>query len=335
MNEKDKQLKKNTQQLLENENQKKLLEEAKKNAENESINKKYSIYEKYKKENENIIFSQILKEMSETDISFDNLTKDLVSLIAKNEKFSINIRTFMEDKISSLKEENIILNISHFNILIMGNTGVGKSTLLNKVLKDKLAKTCLGKPCTQGEPKPYESEKAKGIRIWDSKGIENGKYNIEIANKEIKKTIKSLISQNDPDKFIHCIWYCIYSNRFTDEEIVNLTNCYDSYIEKLPIIVVFTQSENQKKTNAMMDYVKKEFEKKRNNGFNQIEEANNNIKFLKVLAKESENDFGVVKFFGIYNLVNETCESSKIGIESSCIHSLMEQGQKILKEELK
>ena len=99
-----------------------------------------------------------------------------------------------------------------------------------------------------GVPKPYESEKAKGIRIWDSRGIENGKYNLETAFNDIKNTIESLIKENDPDKFIHCIWYCICSNRFTEEEISNLKKCYDSYIEKLPIIVVFTQSKNQIQT---------------------------------------------------------------------------------------
>ena len=99
-----------------------------------------------------------------------------------------------------------------------------------------------------GVPKAYESEKAKGIRIWDSRGIENGKYNLETAFNDIKNTIESLIKENDPDKFIHCIWFCIKSNRFTDKEAENLKKCYDSYIEKLPIIVVFTQSDNQKQT---------------------------------------------------------------------------------------
>ena len=54
----------------------------------------------------------------------------------------------------------------------MGNTGVGKSTLLNRVLKKELAKTDFGKACTQGKPQPYESNEAKGLRIWDTKGIE-------------------------------------------------------------------------------------------------------------------------------------------------------------------
>ena len=185
-----------------------------------------------------------------------------------------------------------------------------------------------------GVPKPYESEKAKGIRIWDSRGIENGKYNLETAFNDIKNTIESLIKENDPDKFIHCIWYCICSNRFTEEEINNLKKCYDSYIEKLPIIVVFTQSQNQIQTDKMIGKVKNKLEQAQKlNGFG--ENGVNDIKILKVLAEDFEHDLGVIKSFGIHNLMEQTFESSKIGIERACTHSLMEEGKEILKEEFK
>ena len=224
------------------------------------------------------------------------------------------------------------INISNFNIIILGNTGVGKSTLLNTVLKEELAKTNFGDACTMGVPKAYESEKAKGIRIWDSRGIENGKYNLETAFNDIRNTIDSLIKENDPDKFIHCIWYCIKSNRFTEEEVNNLKNCYNSYIEKLPIIVIFTQSHNQKDTDRMIEIVKMKIEKeKKVNGFE--DKLENDIKITKVLAEDYEHDFGTVKSFGIHNLMEETFESAKIGIERAFIHSLMKLGEEIIKEE--
>ena len=75
-----------------------------------------------------------------------------------------------------------------------------------------------------GVPKPYESEKAKGIRILDSRWIENGKYNLETAFNDIKNTIENLIKENDPDKFINYNWYFICSNRFTEVEVNNLKN---------------------------------------------------------------------------------------------------------------
>ena len=329
----EKVLEENKKKLEQNEKEKKLLKQNEKNAENEFISSNTLIYKEYFEKNKDLIASIIftkLKKLIDQNISLDEINDDMISKIIKEEKFFRILREYLEDKLSNLNNENI--NLNSFNIIILGNTGVGKSTLLNTVLKEKLAETKNGDRCTVGPPKAYESEKAKGIRIWDSQGIENGKYNLEIAFKDIKETIQKLIKENDPDKFIHCIWYCIYSNRFIDEEVENLKKYYNSYIEKLPIIVVFTQSDNQKKTDKMMEIVKDKLIKEKNlNGLDK--KKANDIKILKLLAEDSDNDLGVVKSFGIHNLMVQTCESAKIGIESACIHSLMEKGKEMLKEE--
>ena len=82
----------------------------------------------------------------------------------------------------------------------------------------------------------------------------------------------------------------------------------------------------------MMEIVKDKLIKEKNlNGLDK--KKANDIKILKLLAEDSDNDLGVVKSFGIHNLMVQTCESAKIGIESACIHSLMEKGKEMLKEE--
>ena len=337
LREKEEQLRKNTEILKENEEQKKYQEKCQNDAENEFLTQINKINECYFEKNKQIICKEIntiINKLIEEKIIFENINDDSIYKIVKNEKFISIIRDYFDDKIPNLNDEYSTINISSFNIIIIGNTGVGKSTLLNTVLKEKLAKTDLCDACTMGAPKPYESQKAKGIRIWDSRGIENGKYNLDTAFNDIKNTIESLIKKNDPDKFIHCIWYCICSNRFTEEELNNLEKCYDSYIEKLPIIVVFTQSHNQKSTDQMIEKVRNKLEKARNlNGFD--EKPKNDIIILKVLAENYEHDFGVVQSFGIHNLMEQTYESGKIGIERACTHSLMEHGQEMLNNEFK
>jgi len=174
LEEKDEQLRKNTEKLEENEKMKLYIEKCQKDAENEFVSENNKIYENYFENNKIVISEEIgkkLKQLIYENITMENINEDLIIKIVKQEKFPKNVKDLLEERITNFNNENMNINISSFNIIIIGNTGVGKSTLLNKVLKEKKAKTDFGDVCTMGPPKPYESENAKGIRIWDSRGI--------------------------------------------------------------------------------------------------------------------------------------------------------------------
>ena len=57
------------------------------------------------------------------------------------------------------------------NVLVIGNSGVGKSTLINAVFGEEVAKTGWGTTGTTKELEIYESEKIP-FRIIDSVGFE-------------------------------------------------------------------------------------------------------------------------------------------------------------------
>lgn len=64
--------------------------------------------------------------------------------------------------------EKEIITQPELNIIIAGKTGVGKSTLINAVFGEDVAKTGEGKPVTKGI-KPHIN-KEKHLTIYDTEG---------------------------------------------------------------------------------------------------------------------------------------------------------------------
>ena len=167
-----------------------------------------------------------------------------------------NIKTF--EKKTNLIEREMASNkfikklkrkiIKKFNILLLGNTNVGKSTLINEFLKlskKESAKESTGGPTKTKDFKQYNgSYKDVVYSLFDTNGITNkGENSIE---KKIKNTEKEIIKRdksNDPNQLIHCIWYCFQGTNIqpSDGEFIKkLFNIYDKY--SIPIIFVHTQT---------------------------------------------------------------------------------------------
>lgn len=146
----------------------------------------------------------------------------------------------MENKITDVDFRGIINNayneMGNVNIVVAGKTGVGKSTLINAVFGENLAKTGVGRPVTQSA-KEYTSNRVRGITLFDSKGFELGNY------RSILSDLKNLISSRktaNPKEHIHICWYCIsdISSRYEDAEIDFIRELQS----EIPVIVVFTQT---------------------------------------------------------------------------------------------
>ena len=213
---------------------------------------------------------------------------------------------------------------SYFNILVIGSTGVGKSTLINSVLKleensENYAKTGCGEPVTLGEPKFYISEKVKGLKLWDSQGIDKSGYNIGELKKSVTNLINTNAENNNPDNFIHCIWYCVTQHRFEKIErdfLIELMKIYHD--ETLPIIIAYTQCTSEDDGEKM----KIEIEKI-------CKEQNRKIEIILVLAKDAkvgrkENPI-IVPSYGIDKLLKSSFGKIEGAVKSACFHSIREQ----------
>ena len=87
------------------------------------------------------------------------------------------------------------------NVLIIGGTGVGKSTLINTVFGKEVAKVGDGAPVTQKIQK-FEKD---GLGIYDSKGLEKDDPSIV----EDLKILLDEQKQKEVSEQIHIAWLCI------------------------------------------------------------------------------------------------------------------------------
>jgi len=123
------------------------------------------------------------------------------------------------------------------NIMIIGKTGVGKSTLINNIFRERLVETGIGKPVTQHLSKI--TKEGVPLTIYDTKGLELDATVQEDIKKEIIDQIDSALLRKNSKDYIHVAWYCINSNsnRIEDFEI----EWIQEFSNKLPVILIMTQ----------------------------------------------------------------------------------------------
>ena len=265
-----------------------------------------------------------------TDYSFQEevLTKYNTELLLSTIK-SLFQELNIPNSINKELEHNLTTNefsqkLNHFNILILGRAGIGKTTLINSILQfegtDKELLTGEGTSKTIGPPIGYVSDSVKGLRLWDSQGIDKEKYNIPKVVEDVKELINQASINNDPDKFIHCIWYCISGNRFEtseSESISELMSIYDD--DTLPIIIVYTEAYSDKIAEDVCFEVKKVL----NDIVNK--EKIKEINIIPVLAKDKEIIVGdisdTVEKYGIKPLMDISVKKIMGAVNSACFFS--------------
>lgn len=173
---------------------------------------------------------------------FDNGNKEA----NKINKINNVVENTAKEKIMSNNDELTL------NLLILGQTGTGKSSIVNALVGDDVEKTSIGKPETPKErkneageiergiyPHPHEID-GKKVVIYDSWGLEVDKATEweDIIEEELKKRSED----KDIKDWFHSVTYCIQAGgyKIQDFDIKMIKLFMD---KKYNVIVALTKSD--------------------------------------------------------------------------------------------
>lgn len=127
--------------------------------------------------------------------------------------------------------------LGRVNVLVAGNAGVGKSTLINQVLGVRVASTGIGRSVTQHIH--YLTYPGHPVAVYDTRGFEikESAQTIQAVNDKIGELRRA----TDPDEQIHVAWLCILEQSHRVEPV------HTSFLgmlaaNRVPGIVVLTQA---------------------------------------------------------------------------------------------
>ena len=259
------------------------------------------ILSKYLESTRNNFVNLFNAKLRRAQIRIDEINKLVKEFIEKEDGESA-FQYKIEECIKKIEKNPKDYEIKYLTVMLVGKSGVGKSTLINEVLKlegNEKAQIGTGQFVTV-KYQEYSSDSLEFLKLIDTRGIElNKNYGADEVKKEASRFIEERKETNDPNKFVQCIWYCITGNRFEEVEQNLLTSLRTTYGEsKIPIILIYTQATDKTAIDEMKEYIKK---------------INIEVNFIEVLAKRKElvQNQGALEPFGIDELIKETLKKCK------------------------
>lgn len=203
------------------------------------------------------------------------------------------------------------------NVLVIGNSGVGKSTLINAVLGENKAVTGYGTKGTTDKLEIYESNDVP-FRVIDTIGFEPTFIKEQQAIGAVRKWSKDSAKEGNEDNQINVIWFCVEgtSSKLFPKAIQSLSRATAMW-KTVPVIVVITKSYATKDRVKNIEMVQNAFASEK-------KYAKNLKKIIPVVAETFElNDTAFAAPEGITELIDATNELMPEGLQAG-VHDLAE-----------
>ena len=234
------------------------------------------------------------------------LDKDIIQKIIEKEKISLIYETRIKNKFDKINNDMNLTNINYMTILVLGRSGIGKSSLINALLKKEVAHNDVGFFCTLNNDSYRGENTFSFLNFIDTRGTQLDEI---ISLDKIVKNAKEVIDKmkleakknNDYNKNIQCIYYCIKGINFEESEkkaILELKNNK----ENIPLIVVFTQGIKKDEVNYMKNIIENELK----------------LPFISVLSKKID----LMDSYGLNDLLKMTLNQCQQSIKGNVYRSI-------------
>ena len=259
----------------------------------------------YIKSNQGKFFNELIFQYNNNFNKKNNnkfLDNDKIENIIINNSSEQYFQNQVQNSLNDIpnKDNQQLIKLNQLTLILEGKSGVGKSTLINSLLREDITKTGVGNVVTL-QIESFKNDKVPFLNLIDSRGYElKQEFNPNKIKDDIIKYISGQQNSNEINEFVHCIWYCVSNCNSLDKTEINALKELKNNKYNIPLIVIFTNAQIKNDIDDIKEQI--------------INLFSEDI-FVPVLGKSTKD----ISEFGLDDLLNKTLDIIKSNNKNSNI----------------